>query len=297
MSAASKYEDALLNAPARGGGLHQHIMSIACLGVLANKTGDMICSDIYRLPGVRKGEPEDAVTKAGKSVNRDHFKEVAPRPISRFAPKLVDPLNKFIDGVSRDCMDLIESSPNRLTDDAIHDGRLLVETLYDRDEVLFIGDTYGKTVQTAEAWLKTDLTKFPHIIPNPMTGKAGMTGAGNYSFRCEETVADLRYAVCEMDDVPLDKQTAFWIRCIDMGLPVATVIHSGSKSLHGWVKVDQGTDGEGWDKKVRGWLFEKFGQAYGLDKACQTRARLSRLPGHQRKGKQCQRLLYLNGGV
>ena len=296
MSAATQYADALRSAPPRGGGLHQHVMRVACLGVLAELAPETICNDLHALEGVRKGEPEDAVAKAGATVNRD-YEAPKPRPIHRFAPKTVNPLESFIKGVSCECMDLMEMSPTRLIDDPSRDGATVLKVLYKPDEVLFIGDTFSKAVRTVKAWLTDDLAKYPHIIPNPMSGLTGMTGTGNYSFRCEETVKDLRYAVCEMDEVPIDKQTAFWIRCIQIGIPVSAVIHSGSKSLHGWVKVDCGADGDKWDKLVREGLFEKFGRAYGLDNACKTRARLSRLAGHQRAGKEQQRLLYLNGDV
>jgi hypothetical protein len=187
----------------------------------------------------------------------------------------------------------MESSPIRLTESPDNDGYLLLNTLYQPDDHLFIGDVFDRDVKQVSEWYGDNLTKYPHIIPNPMTGEAGMTDMAKISYRCEATVADLRYAVCEMDDVPLEKQVAFWMRCIEAGIPVSAVIHSGSKSLHGWVRVNCGEDAEKWDKDVRGWLFETFGARYGLDAACKTKARLSRLPGHHRDGKEQQRLLYL----
>lgn len=296
MSALSKYEDQLINSPGRGGGLHQHIMSIACLGVIADVPQDVILRDLYSLSGVRKNEPEDAVKKALRDAKRD-YEFRPPQPISRFAPKTENALDEFIKNSSTDIVDLIDSSPVQLTDDPINDGRLTLEVLYGKDEVLFIGDIFDRRVAKVCDWLKEDIEKFPHIIPNPLTGEAGMTDTGKISYRCENTVKDLRYAVCEMDEVPLNKQIAFWARCIELGVPVSAVIHSGSKSLHGWIKVDCGGDTEKWEKDVKGWLFGEFGKNYGLDSACSNKARLSRLAGHHREGKAQQRLLYLNGGV
>lgn len=296
MSALSAYSESLINAPQRGGGLHQHIMRLACLGVLAGLSQDVLRHDLYTLPGVKRNEPEDAIKKAFRDVNRDcEFQ--APRPISRFAPKMENALEKFIKGVSPDMVDLIEQSPIRFNDDPETDGILVLETLYSPDDVLFIGDVFDRKVKAVKEWLKDDLSKYPHIIPNPMTGKEGLTDGAKISYRCENTVKDLRYAVCEMDEVPLFKQVSFWAKCIKIGVPVSAVIHSGSKSLHGWVKVDCGSDVEKWEKDVSGWLFETFGKAYGLDTACKNRSRLSRLPGHDREGKERQRLLYLNGAV
>lgn len=294
MAAIDRYNEALANAPGRGGGLHQHIMRCACLGVLAELDQDVIIQDLMGLDGVRRDEPIDAVKKALISVERG-WKEPEPRPMNRFAPKLENGLDKFIKGVSQDHMDLIESSPYRLTDSTDTDGHTILKCLYQPDDFLFIGDIFDRDVKRVSEWRKTNLKQFPHIIPNPMTGKEGMTDMGKISWRCENTVADMRFAVCEMDTVPLNKQVAFWVKCIRIGIPVSAVIHSGSKSLHGWVNVECGQDVEKWDKDVRGWLFKEFGEQYGLDSACSNKARLSRLPGFYREGKQQQRLLYLNG--
>jgi len=130
-----------------------------------------------------------------------------------------------------------------------------------------------------------------------MTGDCGLTGAAKISYRCEATVKDLRFALMEMDDNPIETQVAFWLHCIDLKLPVAAIIHSGGKSIHGWMKVDCGKDTEKWEKDVKGWLFGEFGKHYGIDTACSNKARLSRLPGYYRENKGLQHLLYLNGDV
>lgn len=296
MSALSKYEHQLTNSPGRGGGLHQHIMSIACLGVIADVPQDVILRDLYSLDGVRKREPEDAVKKALRDAKRDYVFQ-PPKPHNRFAPKIKNALDDFIDGVSLEMFDLMDKSPISLNGDPDDDGILTLEALYSDDDFLFIGDIFDRGVLSVKDWKQKKITRAPHIIPNPLTGDVGLTDTGKISYRCENTVKDLRFAVCEMDEVPLDKQIAFWSKCIDLKVPVSAVIHSGSKSLHGWIKVDCGTDNQKWETDVKGWLFGEFGKNYGLDPACSNKARLSRLPGHHREGKQQQRLIYLNGGA
>jgi hypothetical protein len=271
-------------------------MSLSCLGVLAGLSQDVLIRDLYGLTGIKRNEPEDAVKKALRDVNKEYDFQ-PPKPIIRFAPQVVDPLTQFIKGVSTEMVELMEKSPATLTGSIENDGLELLDVLYSPDEILFIGDVFDTKVKAVSEWMNEDLSKFPHIIPNPMTGDAGMTAMAKISYRCEQTVKEYRYAVCEMDEVPIKKQVAFWNRCIDINIPVAAVIHSGSKSLHGWIKVDCGTDAEKWDADVRGWLFGTFGKAYGLDSACQNCSRLSRLPGHPRPQKSAQRLLYLNGDV
>lgn len=297
MSALSKYEEALMNAPARGGGLHQAIMSIACLGVLAEiPASDIVNECNSRLDGIKRGEANEAVEKAMRTVTKNNDWRFEKKKESKYAPKLVNPLGKFINGYPTDLISLSEASPvdvfGLLPDS---DAEAVLEALYGADEWLYIGDTFGREIKQVKDWLKEDLAKYPHIIPNPMTGDWGITGTGKASRRCEETVKELRFAVMEMDDVPLDQQVAFWMKCIELKLPVAAVIHSGSKSLHGWMKVDCGSDHAKWERSVKGWLFNEFGVKYGIDRACSNKARLSRLPSHYREGKSQQRLLYLNG--
>lgn len=287
MSALLQYEESLVNYPARGTGLHQHAMRVANLGVLAELDPESIIRDMEgRLDGIRRGEAADAVVKA----SRTDF----AKPMVDYRKPTVKKgdLNKFIEGYSTDMMDLTEESHVRLLNDPDQDAYVLINHLYEPEEFLFIGDVFGREVKTAKEWLDEDLTHHPHIIPNPMTGEEGLTDAAKISYRCENTVKDLRYAVCEMDEVPLDKQVGFWMRCISK-LNVSAIIHSGSKSLHGWIRVDCGDDVDKWNKDVKGWLFEDFGVKYGLDRACSNKARLSRLPGHYRDGKEQQRLLYL----
>ncbi len=293
MSALTKYQEAYENAPARGGGLHQHIMKLSRLGVMAGIPNQQIIDECnQRLDGVKNNEVAQAVAKASSTT------VVTSDPIKRrsaFKPPTEDPLDTFIRGQSTDFRDLMRFSPVRL--DGADEAGILLETLYDPNDHLFIGDVYTKEVRTADEWLGEDLSTFPHIIPNPMTGSVGQTSEGKDSMRCEATVADLRYAVCEMDEVSLPRQVGFWMRCIEMKLPVAAIIHSGGKSLHGWFYVNCGQDSEKWERNVKGWLFKEFGARFGFDPACSNKARLSRLVGHNRGEKGLQKLLYLDGSL
>jgi len=293
MSALSKYDDALATAPARGAGLHQHCMKVARLGVMAGLPPQQVVDEgNNKLIGLRSNEMAQAV---GKASNSEVVSSAPIQSRTSYRPQIKPPIDVFTKGQPTDPMELMEASPFRLTDvEGEMEAKVLIETLYSPDDHLFIGDTYTREVKTASEWLTSDLSMHPHIIPNPMTGMVGQTSEGKDSMRCEATVADLRYAVCEMDEVSLDLQVAFWMRCIEMNLPIAAIIHSGSKSLHGWVHVKCEQDAEKWDRDVKGWLFGEFGVRYGFDKACATKARLSRLAGHKRDGKGIQRLLFLD---
>lgn len=107
---------------------------------------------------------------------------------------------------------------------------------------------------------------------NPLDGK----GVKN------SNVTDFRYALVESDDMELEKQFAM-LR--EMALPIAVLVHSGSKSLHAIVRVDA----SGYDeyRKRVDYLYsicEKNGMT--IDQQNRNPSRLSRMPGVTRDGKK-----------
>ena len=62
---------------------------------------------------------------------------------------------------------------------------------------------------------------------------------------------------------------------IASGLPLAAIVDSGGKSLHGIVRVDA-TDKAEYDERVR--MIHALFEDTGLDSSCKNASRLSRLP-------------------
>ena len=188
-------------------------------------------------------------------------------------------------------MELIESSPYRLLDDPDRDLELILEYGFKSDEFVFIGDKFDTAVYPVSYTLEniTSMRNKPFTCINPYTGQQEETNAGKMSYRAEKAVSHVRYMLIEMDDTSMPQQVGFWMEQIKK-LPVFTIIDSGSKSLHGWVKVDCTPDE--WDRK-RNEVFNIF-KPYGIDKACKNKSRLSRTASHNRKGGRKQSVLYLN---
>ena len=81
------------------------------------------------------------------------------------------------------------------------------------------------------------------IIPNPMTGRPGLTGDGKESYACKATVAKAALIVCEFDHLPPKDQLLFWSGVINAhSLDVVSLVWSGSKSYHALVRVPDGRD-------------------------------------------------------
>lgn len=125
-----------------------------------------------------------------------------------------------------------------------------------------LGAVLGDYKEEAGAWIRF----------NPLDGK----GVKN------ENVTDFRYALVESDTLDLNKQIAI---LKELEIPIACMVYSGGKSIHGIVKIDA-VDFTEYRKRVD-YLYtvcEKNG--FLIDKQNRNPSRLSRLPGVTRKGKK-----------
>jgi len=119
------------------------------------------------------------------------------------------------------------------------------------------------------------------IRPNPMDGK----GVDNIN------VAAYRYALVEADDISVERQAALYK---ELRLPIATLVHSGKKSLHAIVRIGATTQQE-YRERVN-YLFETCkSNGLPLDEQNKNPSRLSRMPGVTRSGQK-QYLVGLNEG-
>ena len=125
-----------------------------------------------------------------------------------------------------------------------------------------INEILGDYNEQAGAWVRF----------NPMDGK----GVKN------ENVAQFRYALVESDNMDLEKQNAI-VR--ELELPIATLVYSGSKSIHAVVRIEA-TNKEEYKKRVD-YLY-KICKKNGLnvDEQNKNPSRLSRLPGFMRGDKK-----------
>lgn len=125
-----------------------------------------------------------------------------------------------------------------------------------------ISATVGDWKPEAGAWIRF----------NPLDGE----GVKN------ENVTRFRFALVESDTLPIAEQDMLFRK---LELPIAALVHSGSKSLHAIVRVDAESYDE-YRKRVE-FLYdflEKHGVA--IDKQNRNPSRLSRMPGVTRNGNR-----------
>lgn len=125
-----------------------------------------------------------------------------------------------------------------------------------------IGATVGDWKEEAGAWI--------HF--NPVDGK----GVRN------ENVTAFRYALVESDTIPISEQNALFRK---YELPIAALIHSGSRSLHAVVHIDAENMDE-YRKRVQ-FLYD-FLEKHDVpvDRQNRNPNRMSRMPGITRNGKR-----------
>lgn len=305
-----RFRAALASLPRPGGnGYHPRLLGVANIGIRAGiPPANVIDAIRTHTPegGRRVSDQEitDAVAKASrdtlatprrvfKSATRWHNPRRAPRSFNAAAFMAA----RLAEGEDFGEVDILEASPVRIDWPPEQDAEKLLACLYKPDDVIFIGDQYGRAVRSVADWLadfRAGQSIPPHIIPNPLTGLKAVTKDGKPSFRADACVKSFRFALAEFDTLPREDQLRFWWA---VNLPVVALIDSGNKSFHAWIRIDDVSTAAAWDSQVEGQLFGRYLIPLGCDSACRNEGRMSRMPGHYRaETKRWQRILYLAPG-
>jgi len=191
-------------------------------------------------------------------------------------------------------VDLWERSPVRLDESAT--AEKLIDRLFPGNPLLCCGRTskvFG--TGTREEW-RGQLSMLSFIVPSPMTAEGGRRKRdGAISPRTSENTGPRRYLVVECDFSPtattngrltplallIQKLTSDGISVADVCAsvlwrlselaPLAMVVHSGGKSLHGWFPCAGQPE-----ERLR--KFMRYAVSLGADPATWTRCQFVRLP-------------------
>ena len=289
-----KLESALCAWPTAGEGVHAHVMRCACLAKLAGLKPDQAAARI-RATMPREPSPASEVAAAiHKAYAASGGVKSNGSPAPKFLPATRTAFIRQGDGASD--ADWLNRSPVRIDwEPGPRDALAVLDALWRPDELLFVDESMGMSVNTAREWrmrFAMGLPVPPHVIPNPLKPSGGLTQDGKPSHRCDDSVAAFRYAVAEFDVMDKADQLAFWWGF--RSAPIAALIDSGGKSIHAWLRVDC-PDRAAWERDIEQTLFGKILIPLGCDSTCRNESRLSRMPGHfRREHNAWQRLLYLD---
>ena len=207
-------------------------------------------------PG-RKGQPTRAGSSGWPKPNVEQIKAITAAPD---APGLVD---------------LWEASPVRF-DGEEPATESLVDVLFPGNPLLCCGRCIdrGFGTGTREEW-RGKLAALQFIVPSPMIAEEGRTKEGKLSTHCLENTGPRRFLVIEFDGGEADTHAAVLWHLARMA-PLALVVHSGGKSLHGWFSCA----GETEDKLHK---FMRYAVLLGADPPTWSRCQFVRMPDGMRR--------------
>ncbi|MCB1064287.1 MAG: hypothetical protein KDN20_15395 [Verrucomicrobiae bacterium] len=112
----------------------------------------------------------------------------------------------------------------------------LVQMLFPGDPLICAGESV-KRMKTRHVFeWGPEICSTELIVPSPMIAREGMNLKGEKSTRCLANTGPRRFLVIEFGGATIEAQACLHMH-LAMRLPLAMVVHSGGRSLHGWYFV------------------------------------------------------------
>jgi hypothetical protein len=185
-------------------------------------------------------------------------------------------------------VDLWEASPVRTQDSESHTEEI-IDALFPGDPLLCCGLSNSDFDTRSRSEWRGELSALQLIIPSPMTARSGLTQDGKQSSHALSITGQRRFLVVEFDQGDVDDHAAL-LWHLALKAPLAMVVHSGSKSLHGWFFC-AGQPEERLRQVMR------YCVSLGADRATWTRSQFVRMPDGTREGGKRQVVYYFNPEV
>ena len=226
--------DILASVPHRGGGLDLWFYRVA-LKLHPYRTDDEIHSLLAALTEgepVRPGEIERAIAN---SKAKAWAPGQPPRPAVKFSqwPAVnVQERAAIIHGLDAGLPELWEASPLRFEGSEANTEEL-IDRLFPGNPLLCCGLSNSNFDTSPRLAWCCRLSDLALIVPSPMSARSGLTRDGKESTHCLSNTGPRRFLVVEFDSGDVDDHAALLLHLAGSG-PLALVVHSGSKFLHGW---------------------------------------------------------------
>lgn len=272
--------------PTAGKGVHRWLLEAAHAarrgGMTPEQTATEIESRMTRHPNSRT-EIADAVAKAFAGVSMiwsqsSSFSKAPTWP----APNLEQLEAVAASGLG--LVDLWEASPIRWDDNTPRTSELLGRLFGGGDPWVCFGSTSDFTTERLSKIIKPQ--QYPQIVPSPMVSKYGTTQDGRQSQHTLDNTGSRRFLVLEFDGIDRDTQAAVLLHLAECA-PLAMVVDSGGKSLHGWFFCEGKTD-----EQLR--PFFRMACGLGADPALWNRSQFVRMPDGRRDNGNRQFVLFFN---
>jgi hypothetical protein len=279
--------------PPSGEGVHTKWMMKAAWACRKNgMTREETCAELHARitrPPNPADEIEDAVDEVFDRKGRTVGKVYGPGP-GNWPP----PNREQFEAVATSGFgvpDLWECSPVRLDGDTPQTATVL-PIMFPGDPLICAGATKFRFATERLSTIKNRTHRLALIVPSPMRAKYGKTKSGKkFSQHTLDATGPRRFIVIEgdkLDGVPIQKDTqAAVLRHLAEFAPLALVVDSGGKSLHGWFYC------QGVDEAKLGRFFARAA-VLGADTALWGRSQFARMPDGTRDTGERQSILYFN---
>lgn len=185
--------------------------------------------------------------------------------------------------------------------DVLHDLYSSGDEGPDKDMLLCIGTAMGRDYTVTKSYREIEraaenLNQLQFIAPHPMTQREGLSEEGNLSPRAKASVGPRCYMVVEIDSLSARSNSAPIPESAQLGTlkylsrlaPLAMVLRSGGKSLHGWFEVRDADEDQ-----LRSFL--SLACFHGADSAAFTLNQFMRLPWGTRDNGKIQEVIHWAG--
>ena len=230
-------------------------------------------------------EVNDAVNSAMVMVQGEQNAETSDLSRPKW-PELHPGLKKRADAEEFTLADLRCSSPVVCFQ---ADPLLVLNRLFSSEDLVCLAADIRSPVTKPLQEAVPDLRQMRLVVPSPMSSRSGLTKTGQPSARCLSNVGPVRFLVVEFDSGSFDEQAGY-IRFLSQYAPLALVVNSGSKSLHGWFNLQD------WSEEDRRHFFE-LGVMLGADKATWCPCQMVRCPFGRRENGNLQDVVFFDPSV
>jgi len=278
----------LVCLPKSGDGVHRWIYKAA--GILGREYKEKLVFRIIQDATIDCGRcvPEREILNAMRDSGRGRrmAESVPVGQVKERAPKLPGRDAELVGKIVRAFPDALAGFRDCSNGDYSIVGTL--RSLFYGDPLICIGaNLYEMETKSLHEW-GSRLEHLQFIVPSPMKARTGISKDGKVSTRCLDNTGARRFLVAEFDQNSIEEQAALH-QSLSGKLPLALLVNSGGKSLHGWYFVQGKPESE-----LR--LFMHGASRLGADSATWTPCQAVRLPGGRRDNGAVQTIEFFNPG-
>ena len=281
--------DLLASPPPRGGGMNLWLYRVARVLHPFRNAAEII--ELLRTATdgepVKRGEIERAVERSKATAWQPGE---PPHHVSQAAtwPKVNAEQREAVTAAGASLVDLWEISQVRFEDNEAHTEQI-IDALFPGDPLLCCGLSNSDFDTRSRSEWRGEFSALQLIVPSPMRARSGLTQDDKQSSHALSVTGQRRFLVVEFDQGDVDDHAAL-LWHLALKAPLAMIVHSGSKSLHGWFFC-AGRPEERLRQVMR------YCVSLGADRATWSRSQFVRMPDGRREGGKRQVVYYFNPEV